>query len=289
MNGQQKHGPKTENGRLSIAQIHVTTGVGCFSPVLPAEREADWLAILDGVRERIRPADRLEEEMVYNLAMALWQSRRLDRYEKAATHRQIEEAADGRDFFGSNSDAMSQLLARGVESVKAEFGVMEHALGLVGAVAFARDDESLSRQDGELLLGLAVELVLKGKTTVREAFDCLPEDGWTYQIVRTNLTELCEVAGKSMTWLLKALSDRVLEQLASLRETLEEGVRSIETNYILRDGETERLLLYHSRIQNRIAKWLSLLAQSKADRLGLTLVEPVELNVNGVNGDGALE
>jgi hypothetical protein len=44
------------------------------------------------VRERIQPADRLEEEMAYNLAMALWQAQRLHRYEKAATHRQIESA-----------------------------------------------------------------------------------------------------------------------------------------------------------------------------------------------------
>jgi hypothetical protein len=288
MNGQQKHGPKTANGRLSIAQIHVTTGAKCFSPVLPAEREEDWLAVLNGIGERIRPADRLEEEMVYNLAIALWQSRRLDRYEKAATHRQIEDAADGGDFLGSNSEAMSQLLARGVESVKAELGGMEKALGLVGAVALARDEEPLERTDGELLLTLAVQLVLKGKT-VREAFDCLPEDGWTYQLVRTNLGELCEAAGKTLAWLLKTLSLHVLEQLASLRRTLEEGVRAIEANYILRDGETERLLLYHSRIQNRVAKWLSLLAQSKADRLGLTLVEPIELGTNGTNGDGALE
>ena len=41
------------------------------------------------------------------------------------------------------------------------------------------------------------------------------------------------------------------------------------------------------RVQNRIAKWLSLLAQSKADRLGLTITEPLESN--GENGDGALE
>ena len=68
MTGQQKRGPKTENGRLSIAQVHVTTGAVCFSPVLPTEREVDWLALLNGVRERIEPVDRLEEEMAYNLA-----------------------------------------------------------------------------------------------------------------------------------------------------------------------------------------------------------------------------
>jgi hypothetical protein len=68
MTGQQKRGPKTENGRLSIDQVHVTTGAVCFSPVLSAERESDRLALLNGVRERIEPADRLEEEMAYNLA-----------------------------------------------------------------------------------------------------------------------------------------------------------------------------------------------------------------------------
>jgi hypothetical protein len=88
-----------------------------------------------------------------------------------------------------------------------------------------------------------------------------------------------------MPWLLKALSNYLLEELATLRKTLEEGVRSIEANYTLPDGETERLLLYHSRVQNRVAKWLSLLAQSKADRLGLTITQPLE--VNGENGDGA--
>jgi hypothetical protein len=56
--------------------------------------------------------------------------------------------------------------------------------------------------------------------------------------------------------------------LNTLRKTLEEGVRSIEANYALKNGETKRLLLYHARVQNRIAKWLSLLAQSKAGGSG---------------------
>jgi hypothetical protein len=285
MNGQQKHGPKTENGRLSIAQIHVTTGVGCFSPVLPAEREEDWLAVLNGVRERIQPADRLEEEMAYNLAMALWQAQRLHRYEKAATHRQIESVAAS---FGSSADAVTQILVRGVESVKAELGVMEKAVGLVGQVGCAPDDEPLGRANGELLLELAARLVLKEKT-VGQAFSGLPQSDWTWGIVRQNLKELCEAATKTMPWLLKTLHNHVVEALASLRKTLEDGVRSIEANYMLQYGETERLLLYHSRVQNRIAKWLSLLAQSKADRLGLTLVEPVELSANGANDNGHLE
>jgi hypothetical protein len=283
--GHKSNGFKTERGRLTIVGAQTSNGALCFSPVLPGEREENWHALLDGVRQRIQPADRLEEEMVFNLAMALWQSRRLCRYEKAATHNQIENSAKEDSLFGG-SDAMTQLLERGVESVKAELAVMEKALGLIGTVGFAGDDESLSKEDGELLLQLAARLVLKGKS-VEQAFSGLPEDGWTWSVVRENLSLLCEAVGKSLPWLLQTLHALVMEELATLRKTLEEGVRSIEANYALKDGETERLLLYHARVQNRIAKWLSLLAQSKADRLGLTITQPLESN--GENGDAALE
>ena len=281
--GQQSNGYTTDHGRLTIIGAQTSNGALCFTPVLPGEREEDWLALLGGVRERIQPADRLEEEMVFNLTMALWQSRRLHRYEKAATHRQIEEAS--RDVF-DDRDAIALLLARGVESVRVELGTMEKALGLIGAVAFAGDDESLSKEDGELVLQLAARLVLKGKT-VEQAFSGLPEEGWTWSVVRENLSLLCEAAGKSLPWLLKTLHAFVMEELSGLRRTLEDGVRSIETNYTLKDGEFERLVLYHARVQNRIAKWLSLLAQSKADRLGLTITQP--LDSNGADGDGAFE
>ena len=131
--------------------------------------------------------------------------------------------------------------------------------------------------------------MLKGKS-VEQAFSGLPEEGWTWSVVRENLSQLCEAAGKSLPWLLKTLHADILEGLASLRKTLEDGVRAIEANYALKDGETERLLLYHARVQNRVAKWLSMLAQSKADRLGLNLVEPLEqISSNGENGDAALE
>ena len=42
----------------------------------------------------------------------------------------------------------------------------------------------------------------------------------------------------------------------------------------------------------RSKTWLSMLAQSKADRLGLNLVEPLDgaqILTNGENGDGALD
>jgi hypothetical protein len=277
--GHKSGGFKTERGRLTIVNAAVSNGATSFTPTLPGELESDWRALLEGLNQRIQPADRLEEEMVFNLAMALWQARRLHRYEKAVTRQQIEEASS--DVLFDDRDAMALLLARGVESVKAELSVMEKAFALIGSVALAGDDEPLSKEDGELVLQLAARLVLKGKS-VEQAFNGLPEDGWSWATARENLNALCEAAGKSLPWLLKTLHAEVMEELAGLRKTLEDGVRSIEANYALKDGETERLLLYHSRVQNRIAKWLSLLAQSKADRLGLTITQPLE--GNGENG-----
>src|SRR5262249_46554115 len=199
--GQQSNGFTTDRGRLTIVGAQTSNGALCFTPVLDGEREEDWLAILDGVRERIQPTDRLEQEMVFNLAMALWQSRRLHRYEKAATHRQIEEASG---YVLGDGDAMALLLARGVESIKAELSVMEKAFALIAAVAFCGDDEPIEREAGLLLLRLAVDLVLKGRS-IEQAFSGLPEEGWTWRIVREHLSEICEVSGKSMPWLLKTL------------------------------------------------------------------------------------
>ena len=228
--------------------------------------------------------------MSYHLALSFWQALRLHKYERAATHKQLEDAAKEQSLYG-DGDAMMRLLERGVESVKAELGVFEQALGLIGAAGFAGDEESVNQEAGQLVLQLAACLVLKGKS-VEQAFSGLPEDGWTWSVVRENLSELCEAVGKSLSWLLKALHADVMEKLSGLHKTLEEGVCSIEANYALKDGETERLLLYHARVQNRIAKWLSMLGQSKADRLGLNLVEAldaVEIPSNGENGDGALD
>jgi len=273
--GRQSNGFTTDRGRVTIVGARTSNGAFSFTPVVPGEREQDWLELLDGVRSRIQPADRLEEEMSYHLALSFWQALRLHKYERAATHKQMEDAAKDAALFG-DGDAMMQLLSRGVETVKAELCVMEKALGLIGAVAFVGGNEPLERKDGLLLLRLAVDLVLKGKT-VEQAFSGLPEDGWTWSVVQENLTELCQAANKSMSWLLKTLSSRILEQLEPLRKTLEEDVRAIQANYALKNGETERLLLYHARVQNRVQKWLSMLAQSKADRLGLTLVEPLDV------------
>jgi hypothetical protein len=244
-NGQHKSGPRTTSGRLSIINANVVNGARCFSPVLPGETEADWLAVLDGVRSRIQPADRLEEEMTYQLALSFWQGLRLHKYERAVTHKRILEKAQEDHLFSEHGDAMMQVLERGIESLKAELAGLEKTLALLGRAAFSPDEEPLGTAEGLLLLRLAVELVLRGKK-VEEAFSGLPADReWTWAIVRENLRELAQAAGKDLGAILKSLHNRVLEQLENGRKTLEEGVHSIHAAYVLKEEGTERLLLYH--------------------------------------------
>jgi hypothetical protein len=72
------------------------------------------------------------------------------------------DAAKDERLFG-DGDAMTRLLSHGIESVKSELAVMEKALGLIGAVAFAGDDEPLSKEDGLFLLQLAARLMIQAR------------------------------------------------------------------------------------------------------------------------------
>jgi hypothetical protein len=285
-NGHKSHGFTTDRGRVTIVGAGTSNGAICFTPVLPGENEHEWQAHLSGLQTRFAPADTLEEEMVFQLAIAFWQARRLSRYEKAALHAQMDAASEDGELLG-RGDALSQVLSRGVESIEAEIAGLSKLLELAELAALAEDSTPLETPDAFLLLQRVLEMTIKGKT-VNEAFTGLPLSGWTWATIRENLNDLAEGIGKSAAALLLALCRRVRDELEELRQTLAEGVRTIETHYLLKDGETERLLLYHSRVQSRIAKWLALLGLARDDRLGLTTTRPLEVT-NGNNGHGTLE
>jgi hypothetical protein len=285
-NGHKSRGFTTDRGRVTIVGARTSNGAICFTPILPGENEHEWQTHLNGLQSRFVPADTLEEEMVFQLAISFWQARRLHRYEKAAVHAQMDAAAEEGKLFGKG-DAFSQVLARGVESIEAAIAELSRLLELAELVTLAEDSAPLETTDAFLLLQRVLEMTIKGKT-VHEAFTGLPVEGWTWAIVRENLNDLAEVSGKSVAALLLALCRRVRDELEELRATLVEGVRAIETHYLLKYGETERLLLYHSRVQSRIAKWLALLGLARDDRLGVTTTRPLEVT-NGINGDGNLE
>jgi hypothetical protein len=122
-----------------------------------------------------------------------------------------------------------------------------------------------------------------------QAFTDLATDGepWSWETVRGRLDELAKAAGKPLDAIMGKLHKDVLELYDTLRQTLEEGIRTIHSHYVLHNGQQDLTILYQARITNRIAKLLSIFGQSKADRLGLTMIEPAL--ANGENSDGAIE
>jgi hypothetical protein len=99
--GHKSNGFKTERGRMTIVGARTSNGATCFSPVLPGATEEQWNALLDGMRQRFKPADKFEEQLVYHLALSFQQALRLHRYEKTALRQQTETAAEEGRLFGA--------------------------------------------------------------------------------------------------------------------------------------------------------------------------------------------
>jgi hypothetical protein len=244
------------------------------------------LTHLEGLRSSLQPANYHEEEIVRNVALAYWQLRRVHLYEVAKARQQMDTESE----YGSGGQAMGTLIKAGVESVEAQLAECHRVLELIGLERTAEAAFFLSGDDGRLLLRYAVVVVTKSKLCDEsQAFTDLPTEGdpWTWETVRSRLHELAKAAGKPLDVIMGTLHKAVLERYDTLRETLEEGVRTIHSHYVLHNGQHDLMILYQARITNRIAKLLSVFGQSKADRLGLTMIEPAL--ANGGNGDGAIE
>jgi hypothetical protein len=178
---------------------------------------------------------------------------------------------------------MAEVIQAGVDAMKAAISEFRSVLELIGSERDAPEDEFLDATDGRLLLRHAVNLTTRGKVDAEDtAFPDLPQTSqWTWATVRIALTELSEASGKSVSAILGVLHKETLERYDSTRATLETGLRTLEANYILHLDGMNLLTHYHDRLVGRVGKWLSLFGQAKADRLGLTHLEPDQ----GANGD----
>ena len=87
---------KTLAGKALVRLNALRHGLRSSSPVIPGEREEDWQAHRDGVRDALTPHGYLEEALAGRIALLLWFQDRLTRYERAtitaALDRVIEAA-----------------------------------------------------------------------------------------------------------------------------------------------------------------------------------------------------
>ena len=72
-------GPKSAAGKTISSRNAIRHGITSISPIAGGESEEDWLAFLSGIREVLQPIGALEDEIAQNIAIALWQKRRIVR------------------------------------------------------------------------------------------------------------------------------------------------------------------------------------------------------------------
>jgi hypothetical protein len=148
-NGLKSNGPKTERGRLSILAANVTNGSRCWSPVLPGESQQDWEVRLEGVRQSLNPANYLQEQLAFNVALTFQQWDRLHRYERANILEHIEQEVSHRFF---DKDKAEAILNLGAEKLRSDIAKFEHLLGVLDALPKAGDVETLDPEDGRSLV-----------------------------------------------------------------------------------------------------------------------------------------
>src|SRR5215472_11087252 len=93
--GCQSNGFTSAKGRLTIIDAATSNGSRSFTPVLPGiETQAGWDLHLARIQASLSPGNYLEEQLCYKVALTLQQWHRLDRYERAALVRSMEEGED---------------------------------------------------------------------------------------------------------------------------------------------------------------------------------------------------
>jgi len=79
----KKHGggPRTAEGKRTVARNPITHGLTSASPVAGGEDEIDWQRSLENWRQDLQPVGAAQEALVYMIASADWRKRRAIRYE----------------------------------------------------------------------------------------------------------------------------------------------------------------------------------------------------------------
>jgi hypothetical protein len=275
--GHKSNGYTTERGRLTIIGAQTTNGSRCFSPVLPGiETQAGWDRHLAGVKGTLCPGSYIEEWVAYQVALTMRQKDRLNIYARASITRTMEE---GREWEHGDENARLLVMEVGVHALKERSVVATHLIELATVAMSMAADLPIAPADGRLLWSAAFSTEARSQAGGDPPFDEPHE--WTWGALQEGLTQLSKAAGKSVEKILLSVCKQVAEQRQEALEALEEGVPQLE-RCLVHSG-TALTEEYDTKVQNRLAKWLSLYGQLRAARLGLDLVQPIE--ANGANGD----
>lgn len=82
-NGAKSNGPTTPEGKAKSAQNGTTHGLFSTTILLKPESQSAWHKLADGLVKRFKPADDVELNLIYEMAVATWRSQRATAMEAA--------------------------------------------------------------------------------------------------------------------------------------------------------------------------------------------------------------
>jgi len=258
VNGARSNGARTTEGLLANALAKTTHGIKCWTPVLPTEREEDWLELRDGINDDWRPIGRTEEELTFCLAMAFWQRRRLYRHEKELIIRNAKEEAEGflSDHYSDEGNEPIALVHSawngGQTELRKEIAVCETVLALLPMLAHEPDTAPVHTTDALLLLERILMVFVKKDDPLPTISE--PPGGWTVGAIREAVNELASDCGKKPATILASVRRKAHEAIESIRAELDQMLHHVEHAAVpagYQNHDAARLWDYDRRHLNR--------------------------------------
>jgi len=282
-NGAKSSGAKASEGILSRALAQTTHGIKAWTPVLPTEREEDWVELRGGIDEDWNPVGRTEEELTYCLSMAFWQRRRLYRHEKELIIRNAKEDAEGflsdhYDEDGNEVSALAPSLWNGGQAlVRKEIALCETVLVMLQMLDQEPDTAPVHGADALLVVERILLCVLKRDDPLPTLSE--PSDGWTVGAIRELVNELATDCGKKPAAILAVVRRKANESLQSMRGELIHQLEHASVPAGYQNHDAARLWDYDRRHLNTVIRVIHELQRLQAIRRGQPVAPPAALDV----------
>jgi hypothetical protein len=286
VNGQKSNGAKTAGGKLARALAPLEHGIRSWSPCLPGETEEDWMHLLDGCRDSLRPVGVLEEELVYTIAITFLQTRRLHRREKAVSleHMKVDcfspiEKEHVQEQIGAILDG------RGAE-LRLEITVLDNLIANLEALTNDSSEVPLGDEEAKGLLDWILGVNVSQKhLRSREAVVTTPSEGWSVGSIRGAIDELAAALSKSAEVIIADTIERVTEERDEKYSKLRTAWHYIEHDSLPKSETAALLTLYDRRLLNNLTRLYNLLERMQGSRLGKPIVPTVPVDVT-ITHDG---
>jgi hypothetical protein len=108
-NGARSHGPVTAEGKARSSRNNTIHGLSANTLVLRTEDSQAFLRLLSAYERRVQPRDELEQEIVYDIAIAAWFGQRILNYELRMLERNVDPLSLDR-YLGRIEHARTRLM-----------------------------------------------------------------------------------------------------------------------------------------------------------------------------------